>query len=156
MMFTQNTWQATAIKYFTNKKTKARGAHKMDPVTLKYTEDHEWIGQKGDLYSVGITDFAQDQLGDITYVELPDIDKSVTAHEEVAVVESVKAASDIYSPVAGKIKASNDALEDSPDLANSDPYGAGWLFKLTDVNTRDLDALMDATAYDTFVTELKE
>ena len=128
----------------------------MDPATLKYTEDHEWIGQEGDLYIVGISAFAQDQLGDITYVELPDADRTVAAHEEVAVVESVKAASDIYSPVSGTINASNASLEDTPELVNSDPYGNGWLFKLADVKTCDLDGLMDAAAYETFVAGLKE
>ena len=128
----------------------------MDSATLKYTEEHEWIGQDEDVYIVGITDFAQDQLGDITYIELPDTDKAVAAHEEVAVVESVKAATDIYSPAAGTIIESNESLEDTPDLVNSDPYGSGWLFKLADVNTADLDGLMDAAAYKTFVAGLKE
>jgi glycine cleavage system H protein len=128
----------------------------MDPATLKYSQEHEWIGQDGDRYTVGITTFAQDQLGDITYVELPDVGRKVTANEEVAVVESVKAASDIYAPAAGAVKECNAALEDTPELVNTAPYTEGWLFKLADVNAADLDALMDATAYDTYLAGLQE
>jgi glycine cleavage system H protein len=128
----------------------------MDPTTLKYTQDHEWIGQQGDLYIVGITAFAQDQLGDITYIELPEIGREVAAHEEVAVVESVKAASDIYAPAAGTVKECNPALEETPELVNTAPYAEGWLFKLADLNAADLDALMDATAYETYLAGLQE
>ena len=128
----------------------------MDPTTLKYTQEHEWIGQDGDLYIAGITAFAQDQLGDITYVELPDVGREVAANEEVAVVESVKAASDIYAPAAGTVKECNAALEDTPELVNTAPYAEGWLFKLASVNAADLDALMDAPAYESYVAGLQE
>ena len=119
----------------------------MDPKTLKYTKDHEWVGKDGDLYVVGITDHAQDALGDITYVELPEVGRVVAAHEETAVVESVKAASDVYAPVAGTVADVNAKLEDAPDLVNRDPFGGGWFFKLSNVAEADLADLMDADAY---------
>ena len=122
----------------------------MDPATLRYTKEHEWIGEEDGLYVVGITDHAQDQLGDITYVELPAIGKELDAGAEAATVESVKAASDIYAPVAGKVAAVNDALEAAPELVNQEPFGAGWFFKLDGVNAGDLDGLMDAAAYKEF------
>ncbi len=119
----------------------------MDPATLRYTKDHEWIGEEGGLYVVGITDHAQDQLGDITYIELPAVGKEVAAGAETSTVESVKAASDIYAPVGGKVAAVNDALEAAPELVNQDPFGEGWIFKLEGVNAGDLDGLMDTPAY---------
>ncbi len=122
----------------------------MDPATLRYTKDHEWIGEEGGLYVVGITDHAQDQLGDITYVELPSVGKELAAGAEAATVESVKAASDVYAPVAGKVAAVNDALEATPELVNQDPFGGGWFFKLEGVNAGDLDGLLDAAAYKEF------
>lgn len=123
----------------------------MNPEALWYTEEHEWIGELNGHYVVGITDFAQSQLGDITYVELPDVGRSVEVAEEVAVVESVKAASDIYAPVSGKITEVNEALEDRPELINKDPLGEGWFFKLENVDVIELDALMDVSAYRTYV-----
>ncbi len=125
----------------------------MDPETLRYTEAHEWIGQEDGLCVVGITGHAQDQLGDITYVELPEVGRKVEAGEEVAVVESVKAASDIYAPVGGAVAAINEALENEPELVNQDPYGAGWFFKLSDANASGPDKLMDATAYAAFLEQ---
>lgn len=125
----------------------------MQPANLKYTRDHEWIGQDGAQYVVGITEFAQNQLGDITYVELPQVGRQVQQHEETAVVESVKAASDIYAPVAGTVAAVNEALESKPELVNKDPYGAGWFFKLEGIETSQLSGLMDEAAYRTFLAE---
>jgi len=123
----------------------------MNPDDLRYTEEHEWIGELGGQFFVGITDYAQSQLGDITYVELPDVGRTVEAHEEVAVVESVKAASDVYAPVSGKVVEANEALEAHPELINKDPLGRGWFFKLEDVDATEFDALMDVSAYRTFV-----
>jgi len=115
------------------------------PSDLKYTNSHEWIREVDGHLVIGITDFAQHQLGDLTFVELPDVDAEFAAADEVSVVESVKAASEIYAPVAGKVVAVNDSLEMKPELINSDPYGEGWIYKLEP--TGSLDALLDAAAY---------
>ncbi|HPO15193.1 MAG TPA: glycine cleavage system protein GcvH [Candidatus Hydrogenedentes bacterium] len=123
----------------------------MNPSELRYTEDHEWIGREGDVYVVGITDFAQDQLGDITFIELPAVGRAVKKHEETAAVESVKAAGDVYAPVAGTVTAVNEALEREPELVNQDPFGKGWFFKLGDVDAAQLEELMDAAAYTKFL-----
>ena len=123
----------------------------MNPSELRYTEDHEWIGRDGEAYAVGITDFAQDQLGDITFVELPGVGRVVQRHEETAAVESVKAAGDVYAPVAGTVVAVNDALEREPELVNQDPFGAGWFFKLGQVDEAQVNELMDAAAYKKFL-----
>jgi glycine cleavage system H protein len=123
----------------------------MNPSELKYTKDHEWIGREGDLWVVGITDHAQGQLGDVTYVELPETGRQVAAHEETAVVESVKAASDIYAPVAGTIAEVNHALEDMPEWVNKDPHGKGWFFKLSGVDENEVAALLDLAAYEAHV-----
>ena len=125
----------------------------MYPSDAKYTKDHEWIRAEGDEYVVGITSFAAEQLGDVTYVELPEVDASFATNDEVATVESVKAASDIYCPVAGTVCAVNDALEDQPELVNEGPHEAGWFFKLKDVDDSDLDGLMDAKDYQAFAEE---
>jgi glycine cleavage system H protein len=125
----------------------------MDPNTLKYTKDHEWIGKDGDLYVVGISDHAQGLLGDVTYVELPAVGRALAKHEEAAVVESVKAASDVYAPAAGTVAEVNSALDADPAPINSDPYGKGWFFKLSGVDEADLADLMDAAAYAKFVEE---
>lgn len=124
----------------------------MNPEKLFYTKDHEWVGQDGDVYVVGITDHAQELLGDVTYVELPEPGRTLAAHEEAAVVESVKAASDVYAPVAGTVAAANEAIITQPELVNQAPYGEGWFFKLSGVNAGDLAGLMDAKAYQAFVT----
>jgi len=118
------------------------------PRNLKYTNSHEWVRVDGKQVVVGITDFAQDQLSDLTYVELPSVGDSFSGQDEVAVVESVKAASDVYAPVSGTITAVNEKLMDHPELVNSDPYGDGWLFKLTADDPSELDGLMDADQYD--------
>jgi glycine cleavage system H protein len=119
------------------------------PEDLKYAETHEWVRVEGDTGTVGITDHAQAELTDIVYVELPKAGTSVAPKQAIAVVESVKAASDIYSPVSGEIAETNPALEANPGLVNTDPYGAGWLFKVKLSDPKDLDALKDAAAYKT-------
>jgi glycine cleavage system H protein len=116
--------------------------------TLKYAKSHEWIRVDADgVATVGISEFAQDALGDVVFVELPKSGATVTAGQEVAVVESVKAASDIYSPVSGDIVAVNDALKDKPELLNSSPLDQGWLFRIKMSKAAEVDALLDAAAY---------
>jgi len=117
------------------------------PNDLYYAKTHEWLKIDENIATVGITDFAQNQLSDITFVELPDVGREVEAGDEVAVVESVKAASDIYSPVAGTIVEVNGDLEDSPDMINASPYDAGWLFKIELRKEEDVDNLMSAEEY---------
>ncbi|MBM4153321.1 MAG: glycine cleavage system protein GcvH [Kiritimatiellaceae bacterium] len=117
------------------------------PNDLYYASTHEWLRLDENYAVVGITDFAQNQLSDITFVELPDVGREVEAGDEVAVVESVKAASDIYSPVAGTIIEVNSNLEDSPDLINASPYEAGWLFKIELRKEEDVDDLMSSEEY---------
>jgi glycine cleavage system H protein len=119
-----------------------------------FTEDHEWIQVDGDTATVGITDYAQSQLGDIVFVETPDEGKTVAKGDDAAVVESVKAASDVYAPVAGTVVEGNAALADNPALVNEDPEGQGWFFKLTLADAGELDALMDEAAYQDFVSKL--
>ncbi|MBV9929479.1 MAG: glycine cleavage system protein GcvH [Alphaproteobacteria bacterium] len=119
-------------------------------MTEYYTEEHEWIRVEGDLATVGITDFAQGQLGDVVFVELPEAGREVTKGGEAAVVESVKAASDVYAPVSGEVTGANQALVDDPALANTDPEGEGWFFRLRLSDTSELDGLMDAAAYKSF------
>jgi glycine cleavage system H protein len=118
------------------------------PTDLRYTETHEWVSNEEDgTIKVGITDHAQSQLGDLVYVELPEVGDRVEAGDACAVVESVKAASDVYSPVTGEITAVNEDLEDSPELVNQDAFGDGWLFALNADDAGDADKLMDAEAY---------
>jgi glycine cleavage system H protein len=121
---------------------------------LRYTENHEWIRDDGDVYTVGITDYAAEQLGDVTFVELPEVGDEFAQNEEVATVESVKAASDVYAPVSGRVSDINDSLPEKPELVNRDPYGDGWFFKLDSVNSAELDDLMDAVAYEKYIKEL--
>ena len=117
------------------------------PGELKYTKSHEWLRKEDDgSVTIGITAHAQDLMGDMVYVELPE-DGTLEAGKDCAVVESVKAASDVYAPVTGTVNASNDALADSPDLLNKDPYGEGWLFRMQPGDMAEVDALMDADAY---------
>ena len=113
----------------------------------KYTEDHEWITVDGDIATVGITGFAANQLGDVVFVELPEVGKAVSKGDEFAVVESVKAASEVYAPVDGEITAINDALEGEPATVNEDPSGAGWFVKIKLSDASQLDGLMDEAAY---------
>ena len=114
---------------------------------LKYTEEHEWILIEGDIATCGVSDFAQEQLGDVVFVELPDVGRAVAKDEECAVVESVKAASDVYAPLTGEIVEINDGLEGNPGLVNSDAVGDGWFFKLKLTDPSELDGLMDEAAY---------
>ena len=120
-------------------------------MTRYFTDEHEWIEVNGNEAVVGITDYAQSQLGDIVFVEIPAAGTAVTKGGDAAVVESVKAASDVYAPVSGTVIAGNDALNDDPSLVNSDPEGEGWFFRLTLEDASQLDGLMDAAAYKAFV-----
>lgn len=119
-----------------------------------FTTEHEWIDVDGDIATVGITDYAQGQLGDIVFVELPAEGQEVAKGKDAAVVESVKAASDVYSPVSGTVTEGNAALEDDPALVNSDPEGEGWFFKLAIADESELDGLMDEAGYKEFVAAL--
>ena len=119
-----------------------------------FTEDHEWIDVDGDIGTVGISDYAQGQLGDIVFVEVPEEGRRIAKGDEAAVVESVKAASDVYSPVSGTVLEGNAALADEPALVNSDPEGEGWFFKITLSDADELSELMDETAYEAFVAKL--
>ena len=123
-------------------------------MSLYFTRDHEWISVDGDVATVGITDYAQGQLGDIVFVEVPSAGTKVAKGKEAAVVESVKAASDVYAPVSGEVTEGNEALESDPALVNTAPESDGWFFKLTLSDTSELDGLMDAEAYKSFVAEL--
>lgn len=125
------------------------------PGDLKYTNEHEWLRQEEDgTVTIGITDHAQSALGDLVYVELPDIDQDVEAGGEMAVVESVKAASDVYAPIAGQVVAVNEALADDPELINADAYGDGWIVRVKP--SGDVGETMDPDAYQAFLDELEE
>ncbi|PRD38366.1 UNVERIFIED_CONTAM: gcvH [Trichonephila clavipes] len=117
------------------------------PAELKYAASHEWARLEGDVVTVGITDHAQDALGDLVYVELPTVGDQVSAGDEAGVVESVKAASDIYAPVSGEIFAVNDSLADTPETVNSEPYEGGWLYKIKASDVSELDKLLSADEY---------
>ena len=117
------------------------------PEELRYTHDHEWLRVEGDEATVGITAYAADQLGDVVFVELPDVGTALSGRQSFGVVESVKAVSDLYAPVAGEVVAVNDALTSQPELVNSDPYGEGWMLRVRLGDHEELDALSDAAAY---------
>ncbi|GAB3246559.1 glycine cleavage system protein GcvH [Alteromonas gracilis] len=119
----------------------------MFPDDLKYTDEHEWVRAGGESVRVGITDFAQDQLGDIVFVQLPDVGTAVSAGDAIGELESTKSVSEVYAPVSGEITAVNEALNATPELVNSDAYGEGWLFELRLTDAGALDGLMDAAAY---------
>ena len=119
-------------------------------MSIKYTEDHEWIKVEGDIATVGITEHAQDALGDVVFVELPEVGKTLAQKDVAGVVESVKAAADVYMPVSGEVVVVNQALADEPSLANSDPMGAGWFFKVKLAKADEVAALMDEAAYKAF------
>ena len=121
------------------------------PTDLRYTRDHEWVRLDGDVATVGITQYAADQLGDIVFVELPDPGRSLEGAKPFGVVESVKAVSDLYAPLTGEVAAINDALSGSPELVNSDPYGEGWMIQVRLAADADLGELLDADAYDALV-----
>jgi glycine cleavage system H protein len=126
------------------------------PAELKYTESHEWIKVEGDTGTVGLSDFAQHELGDIVYVEAPAEGASMTAGSTMGSVESVKAVSDVYSPVTGTVREANAALQDHPELINSDPYGEGWIVKVALSDPSELGKLMDAGAYAKYIAEKHE
>ncbi|MEH3158753.1 MAG: glycine cleavage system protein GcvH [Sphingomonas taxi] len=119
-----------------------------------FTEDHEWVDVDGDIGTVGISEYAQGQLGDIVFVDVPEDGKQLAKGDEAAVVESVKAASDVYAPVSGNVIEGNGALVDDPSLVNSDAEGEGWFFKITLSDPSELESLMDETAYEAFVAKL--
>jgi glycine cleavage system H protein len=119
-------------------------------MTTKYTEDHEWIRVEGDIATVGITVHAQDALGDVVFVDLPEVGKSFDQKEVAGVVESVKAAADVYMPISGEVIEVNEALRADPSLANSDPLASGWFFKVKLSEPQQVDALLDETAYNAF------
>ncbi|MBI1912375.1 MAG: glycine cleavage system protein GcvH [Deltaproteobacteria bacterium] len=125
------------------------------PKDLKYTKEHEWVKVEGNIATVGITDYAQDSLGDVVYVELPQEGGSVTKNEPFGVVESVKAVSDLYSPISGSVAEVNDAIIDSPEVINEDPYGDAWMIKVEVGNPGDLSDLMSADEYQKFIEEEK-
>jgi len=126
------------------------------PADLRYTKTHEWVRVEGKLITVGITDFAQEQLGDLTYVEPPTPKDNVEAEEEVGVVESVKAAADVYAPLSGEITAVNALLVQHPELINSDPYGEGWIFKMQPDDPSEVDMLLDADQYEELIPDSDE
>ena len=125
----------------------------MVPGDLRYTKDHEWVRVEGDEAVVGITQYAADQLGDIVFVELPDLGRSLTQHATFGVVESVKAVSDLFAPVGGEVAAANGDLALTPEVVNSDPYGSGWMIRVTLADPAQVDGLLDAAAYEQLVAE---
>ncbi|MFX0107178.1 MAG: glycine cleavage system protein GcvH [Candidatus Hodarchaeota archaeon] len=125
---------------------------KLVPEGLTYSKEHEWVKVEGDLATIGITDFAQHSLHEITFVELPEVGSTVEANTECGLVESMKASSDIYTPLSGEVTEVNTALEDAPELVNEDPYGKGWMFKIKASNLdAEFASLMDASAYSEFI-----
>ncbi|MFN5653761.1 MAG: glycine cleavage system protein GcvH [Flavobacteriia bacterium] len=117
------------------------------PAELKYTKDHEWVKLEGDIATIGITEFAQSELGDIVYVEVETVGETLAQEEVFGSVEAVKTVSDLFLPMSGEIIELNEALEDNPELVNNDPYGAGWMVKVRISNTSEFDDLLDAAAY---------
>lgn len=128
----------------------------MYPENLRYTKEHEWVSVSGEEATVGITFFAQKELGDVVFVELPDVGRALTSGEEFGTVESVKAVSEIYAPFAGEVTEVNKELEDKPETVNEDPYGRGWMMKMKISDPSELESLMDAAAYQEMVGESKE
>jgi glycine cleavage system H protein len=125
----------------------------MVPGDLRFTKEHEWVRLDGDEATIGVTQFAADQLGDIVFVELPDVGRSLAQFATFGVVESVKAVSDLFAPVAGEVTATNDALGSSPEVVNSDPYGEGWMVRVRLSDPSQVEALLDAAAYEQLVAE---
>ncbi len=124
------------------------------PADLKYTKDHEWTKVEGDTVIIGITDFAQSALGDIVFVELPEIGKTLNAHQTFGVVESIKSVSDLYSPISGTVVEVNSGLQDTPELCNAEPYGSAWMIKVKLSNTSEMSALLSANDYQNFLSTL--
>ena len=125
----------------------------MNPQHLKYTQNHEWIRDDGEVFVVGITGHAVEQLGDITYIELPEVGLDVAQNDDVAAVESVKAASEVYAPVGGRVAAVNERLLDQPEIVNKSPYEDGWFFKIEGVERAEFDSLMSAAQYESYIKE---
>ncbi len=125
----------------------------MLPQDLRYTKEHEWVRIEGDLATVGITDFAAEQLGDVVFVELPEVGRTVAQSAAVGVIESVKAVSDLFAPVSGDVVATNTELATKPELLNSDPYGQGWMLRIRLADRTALDGLLDAAAYEALTRE---
>ncbi len=123
----------------------------VSPSELKYTKDHEWVRVEGDTGTIGITDYAQDQLGDIVFVELPAAGTAIAAAEKFGEIESVKAVSELFAPVSGEVTEANDSLADSPESVNDDPYGDGWMVKVRFSDAAELDGLMSADEYEAFI-----
>jgi glycine cleavage system H protein len=123
------------------------------PAELRYSREHEWVRVDGDVARIGITDFAQESLGDVVFVQLPDVGLDVVAGASAAEIESTKSVSDVYVPVTGVVRAANDALVGAPELVNQDPYGEGWILEVTLAEPSEIDALMDATAYTELIGE---
>jgi glycine cleavage system H protein len=126
------------------------------PENLHYSKDHEWISVEGDVGTVGITDHAQHSLGDVVYVELPKVGESFTAHEAFGSVESVKAVSEIFTPVSGEVTEVNESLQDEPEKVNSDPYGEGWMVRIRMSNASEVDSLLSAAEYEDFTKAAEE
>jgi glycine cleavage system H protein len=127
----------------------------MYPSDYRYTKEHEWIKVSGDMGTIGITDYAQNELGDVVFVELPAVGAKITAGKILGTIESVKAVSDIYAPVSGEVLETNAALSKTPETVNSDPHGAAWLLKIKLDNPAEVSGLMDAAAYEAFISEKK-
>ena len=123
------------------------------PKELTYSKDHEWVKVEGNIAVIGITDYAQSQLGDVVFVEVPPVDAELSAGSGLAVVESVKAVSDVYAPISGRVVESNDALTDAPELINQEPYGQGWIAKIEISDKAELEGLLDSQAYEQLVAE---
>jgi|TARA_B110000014_G_scaffold264375_1_gene265384 glycine cleavage system H protein len=123
------------------------------PAELRYSTDHEWVRLEGALVRVGISDFAQDALGDVVYVELPEVGLKVSANSAFGEIESTKSVSDVFAPVSGEVLEANDMLEDQPELVNEDPYGDGWICVIRPNDSSELEDLMDAERYDSFVAD---
>ena len=121
------------------------------PQNLKYTKEHEWVKIDGDLLIVGITDHAQSELGDIIFIEFPDLNQVISKDDPFGTIEAVKTVADLFAPVSGKIIEINQDLEDNPELVNSDPYGEGWIVKITDFDTSQLDSLLDSNNYEEII-----
>ena len=125
----------------------------MYPDSYKYSKEHEWVSVDGDIATIGITNHAQDALGDVVYVELPEVGDAFGKEDEFGTVESVKAVSELYMPISGEVVEINESLEDEPEQVNSDPHGSAWMIKIRMSNASELDELMDAAAYEAFVSE---
>jgi glycine cleavage system H protein len=125
----------------------------MVPTDLRYTKDHEWVRVDGDEATVGITEYAAGELGDIVFVELPDAGRKLAQHATFGVVESVKAVSDLFAPVSGEVAATNDALAGAPELVNGEPYGGGWMIRIKLADPSEADGLLDAAAYDALIAK---